>query len=419
MRYLYTILFYLATPLLLLRLLWRSTKHPSYRQRLPERLGRIRTIKNPNTIWLHAVSLGESIAAAPLIEALLKQLPDYTLVVTTTTATGSAQVQKVFNTKVYHVYMPFDLPHVIRRFLNRIQPQQVILTETELWPNLLYQLKKNRIPTIVANARLSERSFQQYRRFKRFFRPLLAPIFINAQSHADAERFQKLGIDQQHITVTGNIKFDHSIANALIEQAKTLRQHWENRPSLIAASTHEGEENIILNAFKTIQEHYPKALLILVPRHPERFNKVAELCVKSGFSIARRSQKQLPDDKTAIYLGDTMGELMLLYASSQIAFVGGSLVPVGGHNLIEPASLSLPILSGSQLQNFIAIRDLLMDANALIIVDTAQSLAEKAISLFADANSRDQYGARALSISEKNRGAVAKHIDCVLKHLNA
>lgn len=417
MRYLYTILFYIATPFILLRLLMRSLRNPAYRHRWSERFGHVTPLKNPKVIWLHAVSLGESIAATPLIKALLEQLPDYTLVVTTTTPTGSAQIQKTFGGKVYHAYLPYDLPHIITRFLKRIHPKQVILMETELWPNWLSKLQRHNIPTLVANARLSEQSLRNYQRVIRLFKPLLSHLIICAQSEADAKRFKHMGAKTENTFVTGNIKFDNPVSEKLIQQGQELQAQWKPRPTLIAASTHEGEEIIVLKAFKKIREQYPTALLILVPRHPERFDKVADLCIKSGYSIARRSKQQLPDENTAIYLGDTMGELKLLFAASDVAFVGGSFVPIGGHNLIEPASLSLPILTGKHLHNFIAVRDLLMDADALIIVENAGQFAEKIIHLFADTISRDQYGARALGISEKNRGAINKTVDYILGKL--
>lgn len=417
MRYLYTILFYIATPFILLRLLMRSLRNPAYRHRWSERFGQVTPLKNPKVIWLHAVSLGESIAAAPLVNALLEQLPNYTLVVTTTTPTGSAQIQKTFSNKVYHVYLPYDLPHVITRFLKRIRPKQVIFMETELWPNLLNKLQRHNIPTLVANARLSEQSLINYQRVIRLFKPLLSHLIVCAQSEADAKRFKHMGAKTENTFVTGNIKFDNPVSEKLIQQGQELQALWKTRPTLIAASTHEGEEVITLNAFKKIREQYPATLLILVPRHPERFDKVADLCVKSGYKIARRSKQQLPHEDTAIYLGDTMGELKLLFAASDVAFVGGSFVPVGGHNLIEPASLSLPILTGKHLHNFIAVRDLLIDANALIIVENTEQFAEKVIQLFSDASSRDQYGARALGISEKNRGAINKTVAHIVKNL--
>lgn len=411
MRHLYTIFFYLATPIILIRLWIKSRQNPAYRLHWGQRFGRIPLIKNKKTIWVHAVSLGESIAATPLIEKILTRFTDATLVVTTTTPTGRAEIQKRFGNRVLSYYTPYDLPHVLRRFLRNVHPNQTILMETELWPNLLYLLKKRRIPTVIVNARLSERSMKNYLRFRRFLKPLLATIKISAQSKADAKRFQEIGARRENIFTTGNIKFDSTLPDSLLPQAKALRQYWINRPVLIAASTHEGEENILLQAFKKIRAQFPTALFILVPRHPERFAKVAELCRSCDFTVTQRSTQELPNENTAIYLGDTMGELKLLYAASDVAFVGGSLVPIGGHNLIEPASLSLPILTGPNLQNFIAVRDLLEEAEALLITDNADAIASQVIRLFHDTDLRHQLGARALSMSEQNRGAISRNLD--------
>ncbi len=413
MRYLYTILLYFATPLILVRLLLRSKKNPAYRARIKERFAYIPMINKKKSIWVHAVSLGEAIAATPLIRELIQQYPDQTIVVTTTTPTGSQQIQKQFGQKVYHVYTPYDLPTVIRRFLKRTRPIKAIIMETELWPNMLYELKRANIPVMIANARLSERSYAKYQRFSHFFKPFLQTItVIAAQSPADGNRFKKLGATQ-NVIITGNIKFDTNIPDGLCQRAQELKSHWQSRPTFIAASTHQGEEQIVLNAFKNILIQFPNALLILVPRHPERFLPVAKLCSDTGYHLAYRSKNEFPNGDTQIYFGDTMGDLTLLYAASDVAFVGGSFAPIGGHNLIEPASLSVPIISGPHLENFLAIRDLLQEANALILVKDAEQLAEQVIKLFSDKNMSHLYGARALSVSDQNRGAIEKHLDLI------
>lgn len=419
MRYLYTILLYLATPFLVLRLYWRSRKNPGYRHRWLERFGFIPVISKKKCIWIHAVSLGESIAAKPLIQNLIDEYPSYRIVVTTTTPTGSQQIQKTFGNAVYHVYAPYDLPVVIKRFLRRLCPAKVIIMETELWPNLLHQLHCANIPVMIANARLSERSLVRYQRVKHFFKPLLQSIqIIAAQSEDDAKRFQSLGIHRQRIIVTGNIKFDHVISSHLLDEAKKLRQLWSGRPTLIAASTHEGEEAQILQAFHEILLAFPSALLIIAPRHPERFSTVQKLCEQSGYTVAVRSKKEPPNKNTSIYLADSTGELMLLYGASDVAFVGGSLVPIGGHNLIEPASLGLPVMSGPNLQNFSMVRDLLFHHDALILITDANELAHQVIHLFTNVDASHHYGARALSVSEQNRGAIAKHLSWIRENLS-
>lgn len=411
MRYLYTILLYLATPFIVLRLLWKSRKNPDYRQRWRERFGFFSLETHKPCLWVHAVSLGESITAAPLITALINQYPHVSIVITTTTPTGSHFIQKKFAHAVQHVYAPFDLPMSIRRFLHQFSPMMVVIMETELWPNVLFELKRYGIPVMIANARLSERSFKKYSRAKFFFKPLLQSVkMIAAQSIIDKKRFSALGISSKNIMITGNMKFDQTIPVHLLEKAKMLRQHWKYRPTWIAASTHQGEESLVLLAFEKIRLSFPNALLIIAPRHPERFQKVADLCIQAKHRIVRHSQNEIPQEEHAIYLADTMGKLPLLYGISDVAFVGGSLIPIGGHNLIEPAALSLPIISGPHLENFSAIRDLLAQDDALILVHNPDELAEKVSQLFAEEETRRGFGARAFKVSEKNRGAVAKHL---------
>src|SRR3990167_1830327 len=411
MRYLYTILLYFATPFLVLRLFWKSRKNPAYRQRWWERFGFFTWQPQSQCLWLHAVSLGESIAAVPLITALIEQYPDYAITVTTTTPTGAQFIQKKFDTHVQHIYAPFDLPSIIRRFLQKLRPVKMIIMETELWPNLLLELQRAEIPVMIANARLSEKSFAKYQRAKRFFKPLLQSIkMVAAQSENDGQRFAALGVLPQCIMITGNIKFDQTIPASVIEQAKILRQHWQARPTWIAASTHSGEETEILAALALIRQQFPHTLLIIAPRHPERFQSVADLCKSNNYTLARRSQHEIPCTKTAIYLADTTGELLLLYAASDVAFVGGSLIPMGGHNLIEPASLGLPIISGPHLHNFTTIRDLLLHQDGLLLVNNAKELAQQVMQLFKNQALRQQRGARAWRVSEQNRGALAKHL---------
>jgi len=400
----------------MLRLLWRSRQLRGYRQRWPERFGHFTAITG-KCIWIHAVSVGETLAAIPLIKALLKRYPDHTLVVTTTTPTGSEQVLKNFKGQVYHVYSPMDLPHVINRFLNRCHPELSIIMETELWPNLLHYTHQRGIPILLANARLSERSARGYARIAKLTQEMLNNIsLVAAQSTADGERFVKLGLPHNKLQVTGNIKFDLQLPEYLLDEGKKLRTLWGNRPTLIAASTHEGEEILVLNAFKSIRHKYPHALLVLVPRHPDRFEKVAKLCESQTFNIAQRSLKQSPNENTDILLGDTMGELLLFYAASDIAFVGGSLVSVGGHNLIEPAAIGLPILTGPHLHNFIAISQLLKASNALMVVDNEKMLADTAIKLLDDVPFSKAMAERALNVSKANTGALNQHLQWIEKH---
>ena len=411
MRYLYILIFYLILPLVLLHTLWRSWRE-GYRHRLCERFGYIKAFPpNNRSVWLHAVSIGEVIAAVPLIKALLKDYPHYFLMITTTTSTGSLQIRKNFKDNVRHVYLPYDLPGPVNRFLKRIHPRLAILIETELWPNLLHYTHKRNIPILLANARLSERSFRGYQKITETVEKMLKQIScIAAQSPMDGDRFIRLGFPKDRLLITGNIKFDLDLPVSLIQEGKLLRKSWGEHQTLIAASTHEGEETFVLEAFRRLRIEFPDAFLILVPRHPNRFSKVAHLCEAAGFSIKRRSLQQLPTQKTDILLGDTLGELCLLYAASDVAFVGGSLVPVGGHNLIEPAAIRLPIISGHHLQNFVLISELLKKAQALLIVNDSDSFYHTVSRLFKHPEERNALGERAYQVSTLNTGAINKHM---------
>ncbi|MGV6806745.1 MAG: lipid IV(A) 3-deoxy-D-manno-octulosonic acid transferase, partial [bacterium] len=331
MRFLYTCLYLLLIPVILLRLLWRSIKSPRYRRRWRERFGMVRAEpQSQGGIWVHAVSVGETIAAVPMIKAIQTRWPNLPVWVTTMTPTGSAQVTKNFGDSVHHVYAPYDLPWFINGFLKAVKPKLAVVMETELWPNTISGCYQQQIPVLLANARLSEKSWQGYDRIGRLSRPMLQKLtLIAAQTEADAERFTRLGVEDSQLIVTGNIKFDLDISEQLKAQAASLKAQLrgeENREVFIAASTHQGEDEQILEAFAKLKTAISNLLLILVPRHPERFDQVAGLCEKSGLGIARRSEGALPTSTDAVYLGDTVGDLLLLFGAADVAFVGGSLV---------------------------------------------------------------------------------------------
>lgn len=411
MRRLYTIGLYLLAPLVIFRLWWRGRKNPDYRKRIIERFGFFSRLPEKKRIWLHAVSVGETIAAAPLIKKLLTEYPDYSLLITTTTPTGSAQLKRLFGEQVEHVYFPYDLPGVIRRFFHRVQPDILIVMETELWPNLYSKCAQKRIPVLVANARLSPRSLVGYKKVSALIRPALGNISIIApQSEADAERFEQLGADKKQIHVCGNIKFDLQIPVEAKETGEALKRKFGNRPVWIAASTHEGEDAQILSAHRNILEQLPDALLILVPRHPERFDEVAKLCHEKQFLMRRRSRNNYPDASTQVYLGDTMGELLQLYAAADVAFVAGSLVPTGGHNPLEPAALGLPVLTGPHVFNFAEIVDALQAENAINIIHSSKMLAERVTQLLQQPEERSVLGEAGRQMVTENRGAT----DCLL-----
>lgn len=415
MRLLYTFLLYLALPFLFIRLWFKSRRLPAYKERWGERLG-FYPIKLKKCLWVHAVSMGETLAAIPLIKALKTRYPGTPILVTTMTPTGAEQVKKAFGESVAHVYLPYDFPSAVNRFLQAMQPQVGIIMETELWPNLLFACRKKQIPICVLNGRLSEKSAQGYQRIAPLTRKMLQQIdFIAAHGQEDATRFIALGAPKDQVVVTGNIKFDLVLPDDLPTKSADLRVFLGlNRFIWIAASTHEGEEEIILAAHKKLRATLPQALLILVPRHPDRFNAVAALCTQSFPSaVARRSHHETCEAETAVYLGDTMGELLLLYAAADVAFVGGSLIPRGGHNMLEPAALSKSIVTGPHLYNFAEISRLLRSANALAEVSDAETLKSALIMFAQDQSVRDDMGKRALAVVLANRGALNKQLEIV------
>lgn len=417
MRYLYSFLFYLILPALFIRLLWRSRKNPAYRQRLPERLG-FYPFKLDKSIWVHAVSMGESIAAKPLVEALLAQYPGIPLVMTTMTITGAAQVKKQFGDRVQHAFIPYDVPDAVNRFLRTINPCVGIIMETEIWPNLLAIAQQRNIPICLLNARLSEKSARGYQHLGMTKTMLSSFACIAAHAEDDANRFIALGAPVAKVVVTGSIKFDLQVKDEIKQAGIQLRkQLGEHRFVWIAASTHTGEEEKILAAHQALRKQVPDALLILVPRHPERFNEVAVMCSQL-FPTVRRSDKRDCPPSTGVYLGDTMGEMMIMYNAADVAFVGGSFVQVGGHNLLEPAALAKPVLSGPILFNFTDISRMLLDADALKITVDAEQLSQQLITLAQDKHQREQLGQRALNVVAANRGALEKQLNLIQKFLH-
>lgn len=415
MRPIYSLILYLLTPLVLLRLAWRGLRAPEYWKRWPERFGFFSAPQLNETIWIHAVSVGEFQAALPLIKALQARYPDVKMVVTTTTPTGSVRVQAALGDTVFHVYAPYDLPGAVRRFLRRIRPRVAIIMETELWPNLFHGCHARDIPLILANARLSERSAAGYRRIAGLTRQTLCNITaVAAQTQDDARRLISLGADAARVHVTGNIKFDINIPASLHEQAVALRQEWgAERPVWIAASTHEGEDEQVLEAFAAVRQALPDALLVLVPRHPERFPRVAALCRKQGYEVVLRSEQRQCSATTAVFVGDSMGELMLFYAASDVAFIGGSLVATGGHNMLEPAALGIPVITGPHTFNFAEISRMLLNAGAARQVDGATQLAEVVTAYLKDNDLRHAAGEKGRHLVEQNRGALMKLVDIV------
>ncbi|WP_109512901.1 lipid IV(A) 3-deoxy-D-manno-octulosonic acid transferase [Pseudomonas ovata] len=419
-RTLYTLLFHLGLPLVALRLWLRARKAPAYRQRIKERFGFGLPVMRRGGLWVHAVSVGESIAAAPMVRALLKAYPDLPITLTCMTPTGSERIRALFadEPRIQHCYLPYDLPWAARRFLDHVQPRLGIIMETELWPNHIHQCARRGIPVVLANARLSERSARGYGRFTGLTRPMLAAMNgFAVQTETEAERFRVLGARPECVTVTGSIKFDLTIDPQLLVQAASVRAQWQavGRPVWIAASTHAGEDEPILAAHRQVLASHPEALLILVPRHPERFASVHELCVQQGFATVRRSTGAAVMPATSVLLGDTMGELLFLYALADCAFVGGSLVANGGHNLLEPAALARPVLSGPHLFNFLEIAAMLRSAGALLEVNDAQALATAVQRLFDEPEQARTMAEAGLQVMQANQGALQRLLGLIAR----
>ena len=397
----------------------RSLRLPAYRRRWLERLGQVPLPPLEGILWVHAVSVGEAVAAIPLIHRIRAEHPAAPILITTTTPTGSDRVQAAFKDmlgkQIYHCYLPYDLPWTLYSFFQRIKPKLLVLMETELWPNLLKACHDRNLPVIIANGRLSPLSAQRYRWLGNFMQWMVRPVQgVAAQSAIDAQRFQDLGIAKEKIWEVGNIKFDLELPRYLQEAGIELRSELgKDRLIWIAASTHEGEELIVLETYRQLKLTFPNLLLLLVPRHPDRFNKVAALCHEQGFSVVRRSQKQAAIIDTDVFLGDTMGELLLFYAASDVAFVGGSFVMVGGHNLLEPAAVGLPIVTGPHLFNFVAISEMLVAAKGATVVKHIEELVNILRALFENKVQRQLEGAQAKKVVEQNRGALSRLVTLI------
>jgi len=408
---LYIFVYTLLLPLLPLKLLWRSRKAPDYRKRIAERFGVSALKVAPCGIWVHAVSVGEVIAAIPVINHLKQRYPDKSITVTTTTPTGSQRLLAALGDSVHHVYTPYDWPLFVGLFLKKVRPALAIVIETELWPVTLLMCRKQSIPLLVANARLSEKSASGYRRISWLTQAMLKNIWVAAQDRADARRFVEIGAQSERVSVTGSVKFDIKISAKQREQAADLREKFEHAGKKfvwVAGSTHPGEDEIVLAAHRQLLEHLPAALLVLVPRHPERFEEVARLIEQNALNCVRRSSQQAVNSETSVYLIDTMGELMQCYGACDSAFVGGSMVPVGGHNYLEPAVWATPVVSGPHRHNFEHIAKVLESAGALETIANAEELASLLKHAVNNSEEREFVGKAALAVVEANRGASEK-----------
>ena len=413
-RFFYTLILALVAPLLLFGLYKSKPNKPKFGKRWKEHFGITpKLTSNQRPIWIHAVSVGESIAATPLIKEIKKQNSEQPIIVTTTTSTGAEQIAKL-GSLVEHRYMPIDFGFAVKGFLKAIQPKKMLIIETELWPNTLHQVSKFGVPITVVNARLSEKSRNNYAKFQPVFNiiePYLTKILCQSQS--DADHFKSLGVAKSKLAITGSIKFDIQIADTIKEKAKALRSELgEHRAIWIAASTHKGEDEQILNAHKNVLEIYPDALLIIVPRHPERFDSVVQLCQSSGFTTTRRTNVDIQScAKSQVYVGDTMGEMLILIGAADICFMGGSLIgdKVGGHNVLEPAALGIPTISGPSYFNFKEITERLLSTDGIMICE-GHSLDSKVIQLLEDKHSATNMANQAHSVFKRNKGSLERSI---------
>ena len=410
MHALYTLTMYLLIPVILYRLAVRGLRAPAYFRRWKERFGFFARPPFDASIWVHAVSVGEVNAAIPLIRALQQRYPDEPFVVTTVTPTGSERVLSEFSDSVFHVYLPYDLPAAVGRFLDRVRPTLAVIMETEIWPNLFAGCHRRGIPIVVANARLSERSLKGYRPVQ----PLAAFALncatrVGAQTRTDADRLLRLGGKPDKIEVIGSLKFDLDLPRDIRKTGRSLRQHWgANRFVFVAGSTHEDDEVAVMAAFAELLAINPDALLILVPRHPERFQRAAARCRTQGYRTALRSEHHMPVAETQCFVIDTMGELVRFYAAGDVAFVGGSLAYIGGHNVLEPAALGMPVLVGPHTFNFSEITSLLLDRGGAVRVHNEVDLARELLSLCRDAERRRQMGDAGYQLVRENRGALKR-----------
>ena len=422
-RFFYNVGVYAVTPLVVLYMLWRSVAQPAYLRRWRERYGFPQITPTPGGIWLHAVSVGEFQAAIPLVKALQEKYPQRCITITTMTPTGSERVVDVFGDSVHHCYLPYDYPYAVKRFLRRVKPDLALIVETEIWPNLFHQTEACGAPIIMASARLSPNSVSGYLRIpgpSLVKQTLQKVALIGAQGPTDVKRFRVLGAPAEKVEAIGNIKFDVAFDPELLNQGAALRMGWgERRPVFVAGSTHDGEEEAVLSAFDTLRERHPHMLLVLVPRHPQRFLTVAAALQKRNYRFVTRSSGEPCTAGTQIFLIDTLGELTLFYAAADVAFVGGSLVDVGGHNLLEPAMLGVPVLAGPQLANCEDIAQLMLERDALTIVQGSHDLASNVATLFDDATLRAEAGDRGRQMVAENRGAVSRllsRIEQALSH---
>ncbi len=418
LHFLYSQCIRLILPFVLVRLWWQSRNDRDQIGSWKQRLGYAEKTREP-VIWVHAVSVGETIAAGPMVKALLAQRPDIPILMTAMTATGTVRAKAMFGDRIHYAYAPFDTPGSVRRFVKNIRPRVLVVMETELWPNLIHEVSGQHCPIFLINARLSERSARRYLKVSGWIKAMLGRIdWIAAQADEDARRFLTIGAVPESVSVTGSIKFDVDITDEVRERAAVLKAEFGSRPVWIAASTHDGEDEQLLAAHKGLLKVLPDALLVVVPRHPGRFGAVAELIASNGLTMVRRSMATAVSG-AQVYLGDTMGELLLMYGAADVAFVGGSLIERGGHNPLEPAGWGVPVISGPHVFNFETVYRQLDEGVGLVRVNGAEELAAALGRLLTNQQAARKTGQAALAVVEANRGALDRVVGGILSRLEA
>jgi 3-deoxy-D-manno-octulosonic-acid transferase len=419
MRAFYSCLFYLLIPFILVRLIWRSLRAPSYRYRWGERFGLYKKSFPQNVIWFHAVSVGEAEALFPLAKKIQREHPDVTLLITTTTPTGSARVKAVMRDGVEHVYLPYDMPGAVNRFMRCFKPRMAVIMETEIWPNLFACCGKNQIPLYIINARLSGKSARGYQKIPALISPALACVkLIVAQTQDDAGRFVAIGAKPESVKALGNIKFDVEVPNELIRQGVQLKADlFSGRFVWLIASTHKDEEAIFVKVYKEIKLQIPELLLVFVPRHPERFGEVKKLCEQNQLAVVKRTSGGVCRQSDDVYLVDTMGELKMVYAAADLAFVGGSMVPVGGHNILEAAAVGTPVLFGPYMANFKEIAEGVLRQHAAMQCQDQSEIIKAVNALYVDLACRQSLAEKGMAFVRQNQGAINRIFDLLMQDI--
>lgn len=418
-RHLYNIFLHIVLPLAILRLFWKSLRNRRYRERIAERLARFDITFEDDVIWIHAVSVGELNAAMPLVQFFLEHFKQYRILITTVTPTAAKRVEQLFGDKITHLYAPYDLNVVVNRFLKKVKPIVAIVMETEIWPNLFEACAKNNIPLLIVNARLSKKSAKRYAWIKKLIVPCLNNAsHIAVQTIEDRTRFINLGVDEEKLSIMGNLKFEVRLPDDIREVAEALRKRWGmTKMIFLAASTHAGEEELMIRAYKQVRQHLPNVLLVLAPRHPERAKNIEKLCLKQKLNVVKKTDSEYGALSMDCFIVDTIGDLPLYYAISDIAFVGGSFATIGGHNVLEPAALGKPIIVGPHIENFAQVTHMLQEKGALTIIKNSHYLGNVVRSLLENPDHRDVMGVAGRKFVFNSRGALKRILAVLIPYI--